>query len=618
MKKQKEMRQKPKSLNRRILMFLLLCWVIPIAVFFAFTAISYRKGIMNKAENLMEEELKNMASVTAIRINEAVSLCQKPSYEKTWENAWEKYRTGETNKTDFLRNINSSLKGKFYLDERFNMYAFYLYGAENPDCYGSRVGASYNSYVDEVQNDIKKVIAYDSSYTYVRVYDGRIYIIRNLYTTTGYKRFGTLVVELNRQKVFQDMPSMLDGNMLVLIEEQDGEINFFGTETDKKQTELIAELRNTYDGSSNNKLTRIGEGVYNGYLYQKKCDYYHIGIVVTTRRSELYSSLYQMYEVMFVMLILFLPLISYGVLFLRRQIQQPVRRLVAASRQIEDGEIGALVAGSEMPNQEFDYLMESFNSMSSQVKYLFDSVYNEKLERKDAQIQALQAQIDPHFLNNTLEMMNWQARMSGDIVVSKMIESLGTVLNYRMNRADVKTIHLSEELHCTDAYLYIMTMRFGQRLQIERDIDGDLLYIPVPPLILQPLVENAIVHGVEAVKNGSIRLQVFHDEETVYLQVKNSGKMLTEQDMERIRGILSGDESGISQQGGYTSIGIRNVNKRIKLVYGEAYGLTITCGEDGQTISTITIPYQELKKETRQQEERTKVENELQNRKKTT
>ena len=75
--------------------------------------------------------------------------------------------------------------------------------------------------------------------------------------------------------------------------------------------------------------------------------------------------------------------------------------------------------------------------MSAQVKYLYDSMYSEKLARKDAQIQALQAQINPHFLNNTLEMMNWQARMSGDTVVSKMIESLGTVLDYRMNGANV-------------------------------------------------------------------------------------------------------------------------------------------------------------------------------------
>lgn len=160
-----------------------------------------------------------------------------------------------------------------------------------------------------------------------------------------------------------------------------------------------------------------------------------------------------------------------------------------------------------MPNLEFQYMKESFDSMSAQVRDLFVRAYDEELARKDAQIQALQAQINPHFLNNTLEMMNWQARMSGDTVVPKMIEALGTVLDYRMNRAEVREIHLTEELQCVNAYFYIMSMRFGQRLGIEKDIDENLLYIMVPPLILQPLVENAVVHGVEVLANGAIRLK---------------------------------------------------------------------------------------------------------------
>lgn len=251
--------------------------------------------------------------------------------------------------------------------------------------------------------------------------------------------------------------------------------------------------------------------------------------------------------------------------------------------------------------------------MSAQVKYLFDYVYDEKLARKDAQIQALQAQINPHFLNNTLEMMNWQARMSGDMVVSKMIESLGTVLDYRMNRANVKEIHLVEELQCIDAYFYIMSMRFGQRLSIEREIDNDLLYMMVPPLILQPIVENAIVHGVETIKNGLIRLKVYHDEENVYLEVRNTGKKISEEEKTRIQAILEGDETQLPKNTGrHTSIGIQNVNRRIRLVYGEEYGLTIIQNEDMETISTITMPYGEQWKE-KSLKERNIVEAELMN-----
>lgn len=266
-----------------------------------------------------------------------------------------------------------------------------------------------------------------------------------------------------------------------------------------------------------------------------------------------------------------------------------------------------------MPNAEFQYMKERFDSMSGQVRCLFEYAYDEKLARKDAQIQALQAQINPHFLNNTLEMMNWQARMSGDTVIPKMIEALGTVLDYRMNRAQVKEIHLTEELRCVNAYFYIMSMRFGQRLRIEQEIDEELRYLMVPPLILQPLVENAVVHGVEVMANGLIRLNVYHDREHVYLEVRNTGKEMTEEAKKKIEAILEGTEAQIPKEPGrHTSIGIQNVNRRIRLMYGEEYGLTIGQEADFETVSRITIPY-EKRQEEKSAKERNLVEEELKN-----
>lgn len=604
--------RRPKSLKKKILLFMILCWGVPIAVFFAFTTVSYRRGIIEKAEGIMEDELKNVASFASIRIEDAITLCQRPSYEKTWENAWKKFRTGQYSKNEYLQEVNTSLKGKFYLDDRFNMYAYYRYGFDEPDCFSSRIGISYNSYVAEIQPYITDIIKSDSSYTCVRVVDGRIFIVRNLYTTMDYQRYGTLVVELNRDKVFQDVPMDIRDNLIVCLGSGDSTLEFMDMEEKDGARELLSQLLQKYDGVSNRKLDRIENDAYNAYLYQVRHDNYHIGVMLFAKKSELYSSLYEFYTIVAIMLLLFIPLFCYGIYFLRVHIQTPIDHMLKASGRMEAGEMGITVEGN-MPNLEFWHMKESFNSMSAQVKYLFDYVYDEKLARKDAQIQALQAQINPHFLNNTLEMMNWQARMNGDAVVSKMIESLGTVLDYRMNRANVKEIHLAEELQCIDAYFYIMSMRFGQRLQIEREIDENLLYIMVPPLILQPIVENAIVHGVETVKNGVIHLKVFHDEENVYLEVRNTGKKMSKQDVERIHAILEGDESQIPKNTGrHTSIGIQNVNRRIRLVYGEEYGLTIEQDEDCVTISTITIPYQTGEEE-KSLKERNEVENALKN-----
>lgn len=582
--------RKTNSLKRKLLVFMILCWGAPIAVFFAFSTISYRDGIVEKAEGIMEDELESTASFASIRIDDAISFCQRPSYEQTWEDSWRKFKSGEYSKTDYLMKINRSLKGKFNLSDRFNLYAFYREGSNNPACYSSREGTSYTRYILDIQPELEDIIASNSSYTNIRVVNGRIFIVRSLYTTADYRCFGTLVVELNRNKIFRDVSPSVRNNMVVCFNDSDSIIDFTSPD-DTRQNTLLERLLQEYDGSSNQKLIREENGAYNGYLYQKKQDNYHIGVILFAEKRELYSSLYEFYAIVFIMLVLFIPIFAYAVLFMRNHIQVPIHKILAASKKMEEGEMGVVVEG-EMPNQEFEHLKESFDSMSLQVKSLFEYAYDEKLARKDAQIQALQAQINPHFLNNTLEMMNWQARMSGDVIVSKMIESLSTVLDYRMNRANVKEIHLAEELQCIDAYFYIMSMRFGQRLQIDKEIDDELLYINVPPLILQPIVENAIVHGVESVKNGTIHLKIFHDETKVYLQVRNTGKKMTEKDLERIHAILEGDESKIPKvPGRHISIGIQNVNRRVKLVYGDEYGLTIVQGENDETVSTITVPY---------------------------
>lgn len=605
--------KKPISLNKKILLFMILCWLIPLVIFFTFMTVSYQKIIVEKAEGLVEDELINIVSFASIRIGDAITLCQRPSYEKTWENSWKKWEDGEISANEYLQEVNGSLKGKFYLDERFNMYAYYRYGEDKPECFSSRTGISYKSYIWEIEDRLEDIFALDSSYAYVRVVDGRVFIVRNLYTTSDYERYGTLVVELNRDKIFKDVPESLKDNMVVCIGDTDDVLNFTKKDDNDARQGLFTNMLEKYDLNANRTLLKMENETYNGYLYQEKMDTYHMGIILFAEKSELYSSLYLFYAIVAAILALFLPLLWYGVHFLRQHIQMPVERMMHAYRRMEEGEIGAMVGGGAMPNREFQYMMERFDSMSAQVKYLFDCVYDEKLARKDAQIQALQAQINPHFLNNTLEMMNWQARMSGDVVVSKMIESLGTVLDYRMNRADVKAIQLVEELQCVDAYFYIMSMRFGQRLSIEREIDKDLLYVKVPPLILQPIVENAVVHGVETVKNGAIRLKVYHDAKNLYLEVRNTGKKMTSEELARIRAILDGDESKLPETTGrHTSIGIRNVNRRIGLVYGEEYGLTITQNEDLETISTITLPYN-AKEEEKNIKERTAVEMELKN-----
>ena len=144
---------------------------------------------------------------------------------------------------------------------------------------------------------------------------------------------------------------------------------------------------------------------------------------------------------------------------------------------------------------------------------------------------------------------------------------------------------------CRCLFLYNFN-EFWATIIVEREIDNELLQAMVPQLILQPILENAVVHGIETVRTGVIKLKIYHDNKKIFIEVINTGKPMTKEDKDRIEKILSGDPEVIKPvPGKHASLGIRNVNERIKLIYGENYGLTIKPIEEGKTRSLICIPY---------------------------
>lgn len=603
---------KPVSINRRLLAVILLCWIVPVVIIVSFMSVSYRKGILEKTEGLLEDQLGAQMEFLSVRIDNAVAKTKEVTYELVLEKAWREHQADRLPETDLYNIINSNLRSKFYLDKKFDAAVFYLDGQEEPLSYNSRAGISYNAYMEKVHDTVKEYTKSDSSDACIEIIDGRVFIIRNLYTTTSYEKFGTLAAELNRDYLFQDVAGNLDNQIFFSVDNSQSWIPVNKDGQKMAENTQIDAIRSEYESAPDRIMESFDSYPYKGFTEKKEYRDYTLGMAFLVENQVLYAELYNMYKVIAFVIAVVVPVLFYMIYFMKKHITDPVQVMIKASEEMEAGNLGTKIE-TEMPNTEFVYLKTSFNQMSRQVKYLFDYAYDEKIARKDAKIMALQAQINPHFLNNTLEMMNWQARMSGDITVCKMIEALGTVLDYRMSRDNKSLINLAEELHCADAYFYIISMRFGKRLNLEKEIDEDLMQVQVPRLILQPIIENAVVHGIEQVRSGIIRIHIYHDEQNIYLEVINSGKPMTQEDMDRIQEILNADPSQIKKgKGQHTSLGIRNVNERIRLIYGEEYGLSITPYEEDKTRSVITLPYQE-EADKRRETEKIKVQNELKN-----
>lgn len=584
-----------KSLTRNIVLFCIFCWVVPILIIYLSMTTSYRDNIQEKLESAYIEKLRSTDVFLSNYLDEAIDSCIKPSYEYYLEKAWNRYREdGAEGRNECYHTIISNLRNKFYWDKRFDICTFYIEGEDSPFTYLSSSNYPLASFMEEVDYRIQEIRNKDSSYAQVIVEDGRVFIVRNIYTTTNYEKFGTLVLELNEKNLFSDIIEGSGQTLAFCINEPEAFVarnNFFENRDKRK---LVKEILEEYTGKSKNTLIEKQNKDYYSYFLESHHDDYHLGILLMVDKAAIDAEMNHLYGMINLLLIILIPVLLIVAYFLKKQITAPIHKLVVASKEMEEGKLGVIINGENMPNKEFQFLQDSFNKMSEQVQYLFDYAYDEKLARKDAKILALQAQINPHFLNNTLEIMNWQARMSGDIKLCKMIESLGTVLDYHMDREDKRLIQLWEELRCVDAYFYIISMRFGQRLVVEKNIDEELLQEMVPQLILQPILENAVVHGIETVSTGVIELNIYHDEKRIYVEVINTGKPMNDEDIERVEKILSGDPDAIKPvPGKHASLGIRNVNERIKLIYGEEYGLSITPMAGDKTKSLICIPYKE-------------------------
>ncbi|MEG2441765.1 MAG: histidine kinase [Acetivibrio sp.] len=575
------------------ILMICICWIVPILIIFAGMSISYKNNMIKKTEDLMEEEVKMYAMSLSFKMNEVINLTKDIFYERKLERSWLKYRDNEIDSGTFYEQGKNIITDKFASDSRVKEAFFYL--IDNPDTIYPQRSGELSYFNEDTKKVFQQVTDLDHAKIQAKVMDGQIYLLRNIYAITGYEKFATLVIVLDMDKLIGEINGSSLYDIVFFINDNTTPVIYKkNTEQQEEKRAVLEELKKHYvkDVPGASYTITPKDKKYMGFVYIGKQEYFNLCSMLIVSRQEMLSGMQTLLSLIFGLFLVVIPIIWFFLFYFRRNVTNPMEALVKASMEIKDGNIGAVVDinSKSIANEEFSYLIMSFNEMSSQIKYLFDYAYREEIERKEAQILALQSQINPHFLNNTLEMMNWQARMAGDIDVSKMIEALSTLLDHSMNRSKKKLGSLAEEIRCADAYFYIISMRFGQRLQIIKEIDDTLLQTQIPQLILQPILENAVVHGIDTEKRGSIWLKVYERGKRVILQVLNTGKNMTLEEEERIERLLNGQVPLDKEKEKSNSLGIRNVNQRIKLIYGEEYGLTIQPYEEGITAATIEIP----------------------------
>ena len=294
----------------------------------------------------------------------------------------------------------------------------------------------------------------------------------------------------------------------------------------------------------------------------------------------------RLFIVFVILLIIFIVILINSYISFR--VTNPIRELEKSVKALEEGNLDAdiYMGGS----YEVQHLGKSVQDMKFRIKGLMQDIVNEHEEKRKSEFDSLQAQINPHFLYNTLDIIVWQ------IENEKQSEAVHTVTAlarfFRLSLGKGKNIvTVRDEIDHVKNYLMIQHMRFKNKFDYEFDIAEDVLELPSLKLMLQPLVENAIYHGMEFMDgDGMITVKAWRKEDELYLSVADNGLGMTE---DKVEMILTGKSTSGNGRG--SGIGVKNVNERIKLYFGEAYGLTIDSEPDEGTTVIIHLPAKDEK-----------------------
>lgn len=569
--------KKRRQLRWSMITMLTVGWFIPLLIL-SVTVFFFVDNQLNKQlEKTIVTSADKVVEICQMRIDDVVAASKAASYIPTIRECYGHYLL-DHDENRLNQDVMLFLAQQYRYNVDINMTA--LYFTAEPEkvyyCYTNDNRVSYAA-VQAFKDNAKEAVqqhapGIDTDISFLNIAD-RVYLVRNI-MNSSFHAYAVIVMELNMENILAGLDGVwgfkagdvfVDGVSMLNHNASDPYIDDFPQRR----------MRNSY----------YERNLSDAYVYKKvESNRHRFSYMILLDSSVILSEMDTIKYVFFLLLGFMIPLIMVIFWFFHKRVNMPIRLLRQAHKEIEKENYGYQINVDDS-DEEFYELGNAFNSMSSTLKYQFEKNYLEELALRDANIMALQSQINPHFLNNTLEIINWEARLTGNYKVSNMIEALSTMLEATMNRKKEQLIPLAEELGYVEAYLYIIAQRYGDNFQVEKEIDESLLRVNVPRLIIQPIIENAVEHGMDIRNKGKIKLTVRREGQMLVIEVMDNGK-LTQESRKKIDELLYTESTTDTSS---LSLGIRNVNKRLKIIYGQECGLAIKSNKENHTVSTIMV-----------------------------
>ncbi|WP_313076188.1 sensor histidine kinase [Lacrimispora sp.] len=560
------------------LLFIFLTMILIPVIFLSFLEYYYSKKMLTEKTN---DYLKNLASVTLSKIDSTVLDIENVAF----------YINGNENVQTSLKNENHTAGDRVayyrnYSGIREILSSYVLLRQEiNAISIRSEFGREY-TYTKTRYGPPLDIAGYIRGEKQYWVVDkNHIVLMKQLNAFSSQSLLGYIALDVNARSLYDiiaDIDLTQSGRIFLVNEE--GRI--LVTESEVSSGELLGEPYRKYFGQEeafyNN--VRVGNTYYSVYNSGAISNGWHMMLAIP--RDYYMRDITRLQNAILPIALVTAFVTAMLSIFVARGITRPMRNL---SQAMEDFGQGNFDINCQVDSEdEIGRLSHTFNQMVMDMNSLVNTVYEQKVMKQEAQMKSLQMQINPHFLYNTLDTINWMARIQNVDEIGDMVAALSSMMRYSLEKKSF--VQLREEVKSLRDYLAIQNYRYEDKMEAEIEIGEELMIFYIPKLLIQPILENAIVHGIEEkLDKGHILITAKREGEDIYIQVEDDGVGMTEESMSHI---LMEDYS--IENRGHTSIGVVNVNRRIQMIYGKDYGLLVQSVLGAGTKVTIHIPAQEV------------------------
>jgi len=577
-----------------LLIFVLMAYSVIFMAYLGYK--SYASVFKEKSTENLVKNVEGLSTILSDRLDNVIKNSAKILIDDKLYNAHDILRSGfdnpylanyQTFKSDieiYLGSYVASSREFDFMAFRFNINDTIYYADDNLELDSESI-ISNNELFQLAKNSSGNPVWY---FQKQEGKPAKIFLIREVLHRTSSEVLGTLVCKVNENYLFGTIHDFLTYNIQNVSIYNDYGLMLYSYNTfNERYKEASEDLLKRSEPNGFYSDSYNGDTIYLAYNEIPKLNW---KLAVFISSNQLLVDMKKVLYTIFILCLITLPIWLVLIYTIYRDIINPVYLLVDSMDKIEKGNTGITVSHDR--HDELGYVFKTFNRMSEEITRLINKVYKESLMMKDAEIKALQAQINPHFLCNTLETINWKAKLYGVDDISEMVTALSSIIDANLDRNNEKMIPIRRELEYIDNYNLLIQKRFGKKITFIKSIDDDALDYRIPKLLIQPLIENSIYHGLETKKGGgTVELIISIEEDMLLIIVADDGKGIDDDTLKKLK--QSMEENVENQYESRTKIGIMNVHRRIKLIYGSEFGLNIFSESGKGTTIILKLPFNE-------------------------